>query len=146
MSLFLIPFNLFLPNVINDINTNNDNNMNDPDENSLDFDVIIKNLRDKLGSGLYFVIIASENGAVIKASINEKEFNKASISLITSQIYELAQDITSEMGIHEPDFNVIHSGNFYILSIKILNQIVILLIEDQIDISKIFTIIKESMV
>ena len=145
MCLFLLPFNLFLPNIINNIYTNKDNSMNNPDDISLDFDMVIKNLRDKLGSGLYFVIIASENGAVIKASINEKEFNKASISLITSQIYELAEDVTSEMGIHEPDFNVIHSDNFYILSIKMLNQIVIFLIEDQIEISKIFTIINESI-
>jgi predicted regulator of Ras-like GTPase activity (Roadblock/LC7/MglB family) len=117
--------------------------MNDSDEPSINFDIIIKNLRDNLGSGLYFVIVTSENGAVIKASINEKEFNKASISLMISQMYELAEDITSEMGIHDPNFNVIHSDNFYILSIKILKQIVILLIEDQIEISKIFTIINE---
>ncbi|MHA1490297.1 MAG: hypothetical protein ACTSRI_11660 [Promethearchaeota archaeon] len=57
----------------------------------------------------------------------------------------MTEDITSEMGIHDPDFNVIHSDNFYILSIKLLKKIIILLMEDQIEISKVFHIINDCL-
>ena len=48
-----------------------------------------------------------------------------------SQLYELAEEITSEIGVHSPDFNVIHSDNFYILSIKILGNIFLYRISDR---------------
>ncbi len=112
---------------------------------NVDLDLILDRLIDNLGSGVYFILITSENGSVIKSYINEEEFNKASISLNISQIYEMTEEITSEMGIHDPDFNVIHSDNFYILSIKIMKKIIILLMEDQIEISKVFHIINECL-
>lgn len=113
---------------------------------SLDFDQILKNLMETFGSKLFFVIISSENGAVIKSFINEKEFNKASISLNISQLYESAIEITNDIGIHDPDFNLIHSDNFYVLSIKILEKIIVLLTEDQIDISQVFDVINKNTV
>jgi predicted regulator of Ras-like GTPase activity (Roadblock/LC7/MglB family) len=90
-------------------------------------------------------LITSENGAVIKSYINQ-EFNKTSIGLNMSQLYELAEEITSEIGVHNPDFTVIHSDNFYVLSIKILNRLVIILMEDQIDFSSIFDIINKCII
>jgi predicted regulator of Ras-like GTPase activity (Roadblock/LC7/MglB family) len=99
----------------------------------------------ELGSKVYFIIISSENGVVKKAYINENEFNKASISLNVSQLYELAEDITTEIGIHNPDFNIIHSDNYYILSVKILEKIIILLTQDQVELGKIFDIINKSV-
>ncbi|MFX0073121.1 MAG: hypothetical protein ACFFAO_18740, partial [Candidatus Hermodarchaeota archaeon] len=69
--------------------------------------------------------------------------NKAAISLNISQLYELAEDITEEVGIHSPDFNIIHSDNYYVLSIKILETIIILLTVDQVEISQIFDIINK---
>ena len=112
---------------------------------TLEVDLVLDTLIKELGSGLYFVLITSENGAVIKSYINQ-EFNKTSIGLNMSQLYELAEEITSEIGIHEPDFTVIHSDNFYVLSIKILNRIVILLTEDQIDFSSIFEMINKCII
>lgn len=112
---------------------------------TLEVDLVLDTLKKELSSGLYFVLITSENGAVIKSYINQ-EFNKTSIGLNMSQLYELAEEITSEIGIHAPDFTVIHSDNFYVLSIKILNRIVILLTEDQIDFSSIFEMINKCII
>ncbi len=111
---------------------------------SLDLDSIFNNLISKLGSQAYFVIIASENGVIKKSHINETEFNKASIGLNISQLYEIAEEITEAVGLQNPDFNIIHSANYYILSIKVLKNIIILLTEDQIEVSRVFEIINES--
>ena len=112
---------------------------------TLEVDLVLDTLVKELGSGLYFLLITSENGAVIKSYINQ-EFNKTSIGLNMSQLYEIAEEITSEIGVHTPDFTVIHSDNFYVLSIKILNKIVIILMEDQIDFSSIFEIINKCII
>jgi hypothetical protein len=82
---------------------------------------------------------------VIRSYINEDEFNKASISLNVSQLYELAEETTESIGLHNPDFNIIHSDNYYILSIKILEKLIILLTEDQIKVKDIFNIINQSI-
>lgn len=111
---------------------------------ALDLDLILNNLVNDLKSKVYFIIITSENGVVKKAYINEDEFNKASISLNISQLYELAEEITDEIGLHKPDFNIVHSDNFYILSMKILENIIIILTEDQIEISHVFDIINKT--
>ena len=111
---------------------------------SLNLDLIMNDLVNGLGSKVYFILIISENGVVIKSYINDEEFNKAAIGVNISQLYELAEDITEEIGIHTPDFNIIHSDNFYVLSIKILEKIIILLTEDQIDINQVFNIINKS--
>ena len=108
---------------------------------TLDIDLVLENLIKEFGEiGLYFILICTENGAVIKSYINQ-EFNKTSIGLNMSQLYELAEEISSEIGVHNPDFNVIHSDNFYIISIKILGKIIITLVEDQLDFSRIFDIV-----
>lgn len=113
---------------------------------TLNVDLVLNNLITRLGeSRLYFILITSENGAVLKSYINE-EFNEASIALNISQLHELAEEITSEIGVHSPDFNVIHSDNFYILSIKILGKIVIVLTEDQVEFSSVFEIINKCIV
>ncbi len=106
----------------------------------LDSTKVLENIIKELGSGVFFIIITSENGAVIKSYINE-EFNKTSIGLNMAQLYELAEEIATDVGIHNPDFTVIHSDNFYIISVKILHKLVILLTEDQISFEKIFEII-----
>lgn len=111
----------------------------------IDLNIILKNLIDELGSSVYFILITSENGAVIKAYINEEEFNKASISLNISQLYELAEDTAESIGLHSPDFNIIHSDNYYILSIKILERLIILLTTDQIRVKEVFKIINSSI-
>jgi predicted regulator of Ras-like GTPase activity (Roadblock/LC7/MglB family) len=113
---------------------------------SLDLDLILNNLVNNLKSKVYFIIITSENGLVKKSYINEDEFNKTSIGLNISQLYELAEEITEEIGIHNPDFNIIHSDNYFILSMKILENIIIILTEDQIEISQVFDIINISAV
>ncbi|MHA2037279.1 MAG: hypothetical protein ACW98X_12640 [Promethearchaeota archaeon] len=112
---------------------------------TLEIDLVVDTLVKELGSGLYFILITSENGAVIKSYINQ-EFNKTSIGLNVSQLYEIAEEITSEIGVHSPDFTVIHSDNFYVLSLKILSKIIILLMEDQIDFSSIFEIINKCII
>lgn len=110
-------------------------------EATLDVDLVLESLiKEFEESGLYFILVTSNNGAIIKSYINQ-EFNKTSIGLNMSQLYELAEEISSEIGVHNPDFNVIHSDNFYILSIKILGKIIITLVEDQLDFSRIFDII-----
>ena len=92
----------------------------------------------------YFILITTENGVVMKSYINEDEFNKASISVNMAQLYEIAEEVTNEIGIHTPDFNIIHSDNFYIISIKIMERIIILLTQDQVNISNVFEIINKS--
>ena len=108
----------------------------------LDVDLVLDNILKELGTGVYFILITSENGVIIKSYISD-EFNKSSIGLNMSQLYELAEEITNEIGIHTPDFNVIHSDNFYILSMKILEKIIIILMNDQINFSSIFEVINE---
>lgn len=108
----------------------------------LDADLVLDNILKELGAGVYFILITSENGVIIKSYISD-EFNKSSIGLNMSQLYELAEEITNEIGIHSPDFNVIHSDNFYILSMKILEKIIIILMNDQINFSSIFDVINE---
>jgi len=109
-------------------------------------DLVLDSLIKEFGeSGLYFILITSENGAVIKSYINQ-EFNKTSIGLNMSQLYELAEEIASEIGVHSPDFNVIHTDNFYILSVKMLGNIIITLMEDQLDFSQIFEIINKCII
>ncbi len=112
---------------------------------SVDLDQLLNNLVSDLGSSVFFVIISSENGAVIKHYINEEEFNKASISLNVSQLYELAEEITESIGLPGPDFTIIHTGNYYVLSIKILENVIILLTEDQVDVSSVFSIINKGI-
>jgi predicted regulator of Ras-like GTPase activity (Roadblock/LC7/MglB family) len=111
----------------------------------LDLDVIMNNLIEELGPSVYFILISSENGAVIKSYINEEEFNKASISLNISQLYELAEETAQSIGLYSPDFNIIHTGNYYILSIKFLEKLIILLTVDQIKVKEIFHIINKSV-
>ena len=111
---------------------------------SLDLDLIMNNLVKALGSKIFFILITSLHGVVMKSYINDDEFNKESISLNISQLYESAVEVTEEIGIKDPDFNMIHSDNFYVLSIKILDKIIILLTEDQIDINQVFDIINQS--
>ena len=112
----------------------------------LEADLVLDSLLKQFGkSGLYFVLITSENGAVIKSYINQ-EFNKTSIGLNMSQLYELAEEITAEIGVNSPDFNIIHASNYYILSVKILAKIIVVLIDDQIDFSSIFNIINSCIV
>ncbi len=110
---------------------------------SLDLDRVLNDLVNELGSRLFFVLITSENGAVMKSYINEEEFNKSAISLNIAQLYETAEEITESIGIHSPDFNIIHSDNFYIISIKILEKIIILLTEDQVEIKTVSQIINQ---
>ena len=112
---------------------------------SLDLDLIMNDLVNGLGSKVYFILIISENGVVIKSYINEEEFNKASISLNISQLYELAEETAESIGLHNPDFNIIHSDNYYILSIKILERLIILLTVDQIRVKEVFRIINNSI-
>jgi predicted regulator of Ras-like GTPase activity (Roadblock/LC7/MglB family) len=111
----------------------------------LDYDLILNSLVSELGPTVYFILISSENGVIKKSYINEEEFNKASISLNISQLYELAEETAESIGLHSPDFNIIHSDNYYILSIKILEKLIILLTEDQVDVKKIFKIINSSV-
>jgi len=110
---------------------------------TLEVDEVLQSLIKQFGDlGLYFVIITSENGAVIKSYINQ-EFNKNSIGLNMSQLYELAEEITSEIGVHSPDFNLIHASNYYIFSIKFMGKIIITLLDDQLDFSQIFNVINK---
>ncbi len=110
---------------------------------SLEVDDVLDSLIKEFGgSGLYFVLITSENGAVIKSYISQ-EFNKTSIGLNMSQLYELAEEIASEIGVHTPDFNLIHASNYYIFSIKFMGKIIITLLDDQLDFSQIFDIINK---
>ncbi|NHJ23400.1 MAG: hypothetical protein EAX89_02415 [Candidatus Lokiarchaeota archaeon] len=111
----------------------------------LDLDLILNNLINELGPSVYFILVTSENGVVIRSYINEDEFNKASISLNVSQLYELAEETTESIGLHSPDFNIIHSDNYYILSIKILEKLIILLTEDQVKVKDVFNIINQSV-
>ena len=108
---------------------------------ALDLDLILKNLISKFGSKVYFIVISSENGVIKKSYINEDEFNKASLALNISQLYETAEEIVRDIGLEAPDFNIIHSANYYILSIKIMDNIIILLTEDQIIVKEVFEII-----
>jgi len=112
---------------------------------TLEVDLVLDSLIKEFGESVYFILICTENGAVIKSFIDQ-DFNKTSIGLNVSQLYELAEEITSEIGVHSPDFNVIHSDNFYILSIKILGKIIITLVEDQLDFSRIFDIINSCII
>jgi predicted regulator of Ras-like GTPase activity (Roadblock/LC7/MglB family) len=111
----------------------------------LDLETIIQRLIEELGSSVYFILVSSENGAVMKSYINEEEFNKASISLNVSQLYELAEEITESIGLHDPDFNIIHSDNYYILTMKILEKLIILLTVDQVEVQEVFEIINKSI-
>lgn len=111
----------------------------------LNLDTVLDTLIKELGSGVYFILITSENGATIKSHISQ-EFNKTSIGLNMSQLYELAEDIASDVGIHSPDFTVIHSDNFYVISVKVLDKIIILLTEDQVSFTKIFEIINNCII
>ncbi|MEJ2252658.1 MAG: hypothetical protein P8Y70_08020 [Candidatus Lokiarchaeota archaeon] len=110
---------------------------------NLDLDLLLNDLVESLGTSLYFIIISSENGVVKKSYINEDEFNKSSIALNIAQMYETAEEIIESIGLQTPDFNLIHSSNFFILSIKILKTIIVLLVEDQIEVTSIFKIINE---
>ena len=110
-----------------------------------DSEKILNNLIDEFQSSIYFVLITSLNGSVKKSYINEEEFNKASISLNISQLYELAEETTESIGLHEPDFNIIHSDNYYILTIKFLERLIILLTVDQIKVEDVFSIISKSV-
>ena len=78
----------------------------------LNTDLLIDTLIKELGAGVYFIIITSENGAVLNHHISQ-EFNKSALGLNISQMYELAEEITAEVGVHSPDFNLIHCSNFY---------------------------------
>ena len=111
----------------------------------LDLENTIQKLIEELGSSVYFILVSSENGAVMKSYINEEEFNKASISLNVSQLYELAEEITESIGLHDPDFNIIHSDNYYILTMKILEKLIILLTVDQVEVQEVFEIINKSI-
>ena len=111
----------------------------------LDLENTIQKLIEELGSSVYFILVSSENGAVMKSYINEEEFNKASISLNVSQLYELAEEITESIGLHDPDFNIIHSDNYYILTMKILEKLIILLTVDQVEVQEVFKIINKSI-
>ena len=110
-----------------------------------DSESILNNLIEEFGNSLYFVLITSLNGAVKKSYINEEEFNKAAISLSISQLYELAEETTESIGLHDPDFNIIHSDNYYILTIKLLDRLIILLTVDQIKVEDVFNIINKSV-
>ncbi|MHA2401156.1 MAG: hypothetical protein ACXADU_20010 [Promethearchaeota archaeon] len=113
---------------------------------TLEENVVLDSLVKEFGkTGLYFILITSENGAVIKSYISD-EFNKNSIGLNMSQLYELAEEITAEIGVHSPDFNIIHASNYYLLSVKILAKIIVVLMDDQIDFSSIFNIINNCIV
>lgn len=110
----------------------------------LNLDSLLSNLVNELEGDIFFCLISSENGVVKKSYINEEEFNKAAISLNVSQLYELAEEITDSVGLHSPDFNLIHSDNYYIISVKILDNIIILLSIDQVKMKEVFRIINES--
>jgi predicted regulator of Ras-like GTPase activity (Roadblock/LC7/MglB family) len=108
---------------------------------SLDLDAVIQSIIEKLSSRVYFILITTPNGVIVKSYINEDEFNKSSISLNISQLYETAEEITEGCGIHSPDFVTVHSDNYFIISIKILEKIIILLTEDQIELKNALEII-----
>ena len=110
----------------------------------LNLDNLLNNLVNELEGEIFFCLISSENGVVKRSYINEEEFNKAAISLNVSQLYELAEDITDSVGLHSPDFNLIHSDDYYIISVKILDIIIILLSTDQVKMKHVFEIINHS--
>jgi len=112
---------------------------------TINLDTILNNLVSELGPSVYFILISSLNGVTLKSYINEDEFNKASISLNISQLYELAEETAEGIGLHSPDFNITHSDNYYIVSIKILEHLVILLTVDQVEVIDIFRIINQSV-
>jgi len=112
---------------------------------TIDMDMILNNLVNEFGPSVYFVLISSLHGVIIKSYINEEEFNKASISLNISQLYELAEETAEDIGLHSPDFNITHSDNYYILSIKIVEHLIILLTTDQVEVKEVFGIINQSL-
>ena len=57
--------------------------------------------------------------------------------------YESAEELTEEIGIQKPDFNLIHSANFYVLSVKVMEFLIIILCDDQIKVAEIFSAINE---
>lgn len=112
---------------------------------SIDLDLIMQRLTQNF-TGIYFILITTENGVVEKSYINEEEFNPSKIAINMSISYESSEDITSELGIEKPDFSLIHSQNFYILSMKILEHLIVILCDDQINISDLFNTINDCVV
>jgi len=112
---------------------------------TVDLESILTNLVNELGPSVYFILISSLNGVIMKSYINENEFNKASISLNISQLYELAEETAEDIGLHSPDFNIIHSDNYYLLTIKVLEHLVLLLTTDQVEVKDVFRIINQSV-
>ena len=92
------------------------------------------------------MLICTENGVVKRSYINEEEFNPSNIGINISMFYESSEELTEEIGIQKPDFNLIHSANFYILSIKIMELLIIILCDDQIEVTEIFNTINECIV
>ena len=111
---------------------------------TVDLDSILTNLVNELGPSVYFILISSLNGVIMKSYINEDEFNKAAISLNISQLYELAEETAEDIGLHSPDFNIIHSDDYYLLTIRILEHLVLLLTTDQVEVKEVFRIINQS--
>ncbi len=114
--------------------------------NGIDFEVIMDDLLEKFEKFIYFLLISNINGAVLHSRINEEEFNKASLCLEFSQLYDVSKDITEDIGIQSPDFNLVHSDNYYILTIRILNYLLTILSLDTIDINNVFQVINSHIV
>lgn len=111
-----------------------------------DFEKLMDDLLNQFNQLIYFILISSVNGVVLHSRINEEEFNKASLCLNFSQFYDISKEITDQIGVQDPDFNLIHSDNYYILTIRILNQIITILSLDTIDINEIFHVINDHIV
>ena len=109
---------------------------------SLDLNLILQTIIKKF-EGIYFALICTENGVIKKAYINEEEFNASKIGLNISMLYESAEELTTDIGLQKPDFSLIHSQNFYIISIKVMDLLIIILCDDQIQVTDVFTTINE---
>ena len=109
----------------------------------IDFEAIMDDLLEKCNPLIYFIIVSSINGVVLNSRINEDEFNKASISLDVSQLYDISKDVVDKIGLQQPEFTIIHSDNYYLLSIRILNYLLTILSLDVIDVNTVFQIIND---
>jgi len=88
--------------------------------------------------GALLGLISSSTGRVKEQFVNEQEFSAVKIGLNVSMLYNTALEMAQHIGLQAPDYHLIHSQGYYLLTIKINDDLLFAVLQDNVDLNMIF--------
>jgi predicted regulator of Ras-like GTPase activity (Roadblock/LC7/MglB family) len=103
----------------------------------------LKNSRELLHSivgleGALLGLVCSSTGRVKEQYVNEQEFSASTLGLNISMLYNTALEVAQHIGLQAPDYHLIHCQGYYLLTVKINDDLLFIVLQDNVDLNMIF--------